>query len=372
MGLCGSSLSEEERVAKKRTKELDRANEEAFRLEQEKIKLLLLGAGESGKSTIFKQMKVLYGIPMSDEERMQYTPVVYNNTVTAMKILCEQVDALGLRDQIRATAALERFSAVSDEAEIDPDLGATILELWQDPGILAAWERRAQYQIVESVQYYFDAIDRIMQPEYMATQQDILLCRVRTSGIVEEKYIIDDAQFVMYDVGGQRNERKKWIHCFDDVTAVIFVAALSEYDQTLYEDATTNRMVEAVDLFDEICNNRFFENSSMILFLNKKDLFEKKIKKIDIKSVKDFEDYQGDICTCGHGYPNDEEECTCGMQEMGKEYFLALFLAVNNDEDKATYHHLTCATDTSNVKHVFNACKDIILKNNLRGSGFME
>ncbi|CAN0403236.1 unnamed protein product, partial [Hapterophycus canaliculatus] len=84
----------------------------------------------------------------------------------------------------------------------------------------------------------------------------------------------------MYDVGGQRNERKKWIHCFDNVTAVIFVAALSEYDQCLFEDASTNRMIEAMDLFNEICNNRFFSESSMILFLNKKDLFAEKIQRV--------------------------------------------------------------------------------------------
>merc|ERR1719263_2721395 len=131
-----------------------------------------------------------------------------------------------------------------------------------------------------------------MQPDYQANQQDMLLSRVRTSGIVTERYEIDGSQFEMYDVGGQRNERKKWIHCFDDVTAVIFVAALSEYDQALYEDANTNRMTEAVELFDEICNNRYFENSSMILFLNKRDLFEEKILKVDIKSVPAFCDFQ--------------------------------------------------------------------------------
>lgn len=43
----------------------------------------------------------------------------------------------------------------------------------------------------------------------------------------------------LFDVGGQRSERKKWIHCFEDVTAIIFCVAMSEYDQVLHEDETT-------------------------------------------------------------------------------------------------------------------------------------
>lgn len=58
------------------------------------------------------------------------------------------------------------------------------------------------------------------------------------------------------DVGGQRNERKKWIHQFDDVTAIIFVVAISEYDQTLFEDEEENRIVEALSVFQDICNSR--------------------------------------------------------------------------------------------------------------------
>ncbi|CAN0500612.1 unnamed protein product, partial [Ectocarpus sp. 8 AP-2014] len=103
------------------------------------------------------------------------------------------------------------------------------------------WERRAEYQIVESVKFFFNEMERIKQDDFIATQQDVLYSRVRTSGIVTERYEIDGSTFEMYDVGGQRNERKKWIHCFDNVTAVIFVAALSEYDQCLFEDASTNR-----------------------------------------------------------------------------------------------------------------------------------
>lgn len=72
-----------------------------------------------------------------------------------------------------------------------------------------------------------------------------------------------------FDVGGQRSERRKWIQCFDDVTAVIFVTALSGYDMKLFEDQLVNRIHESLTLFDAICNNKFFLNTAMILFLNK-------------------------------------------------------------------------------------------------------
>ena len=81
----------------------------------------------------------------------------------------------------------------------------------------------------------------------------------------------------MFDVGGQRSERKKWYRCFTGVTAIIFCTAMSEYDLVLEEDDEVNRMIESMKLFDSICNNRWFTDTSIILFLNKKDLFEEKI-----------------------------------------------------------------------------------------------
>ena len=46
----------------------------------------------------------------------------------------------------------------------------------------------------------------------------------------------------MFDVGGQRSERKKWIHCFESVTSIIFCTALSEYDQVLLEEKNQVRL----------------------------------------------------------------------------------------------------------------------------------
>lgn len=77
----------------------------------------------------------------------------------------------------------------------------------------------------------------------MPTEQDILRTRVKTTGIVEVHFSFKNLNFKLFDVGGQRSERKKWIHCFEDVTAIIFCVAMSEYDQVLHEDETTVRIL---------------------------------------------------------------------------------------------------------------------------------
>ncbi|VDD97928.1 unnamed protein product [Enterobius vermicularis] len=73
----------------------------------------------------------------------------------------------------------------------------------------------------------------------------------------------------MFDVGGQRDERRKWIQCFNDVTAIIFVCASSSYNLNLWEDSTQNRLKESLALFRNIWNNRWLKTISVILFLNK-------------------------------------------------------------------------------------------------------
>ena len=78
----------------------------------------------------------------------------------------------------------------------------------------------------------------------------VLLALLLLLVLMFSSYVIEGKEFVVIDVGGQRNERKKWIHCFEDVTAIVFIAALSAYDSMLFEDSSTNRMHEALDLFD--------------------------------------------------------------------------------------------------------------------------
>merc|ERR1719443_1580487 len=222
--------------------------------------------------------------------------------------------------------------------------------LWKDAGVEEAIERAAEYQLNDSTRYFWERSDEILKPDYMPTAQDVLRARVRTTGIVQQNFQIKDKKYTMFDVGGQRNERRKWIHCFDNVTAVIFVTAISEYDQVLYEDENTNRMDEALVLFDQICNHPSFVKTSMILFLNKRDLFEKKLQKKDLTCWEDTEDTR----RVGQDY----EECI--------KYIKKRFLDKNkNPEERQVYVHATCATDTENISFVMTSVFDIILKDNL-------
>ena len=176
-----------------------------------------------------------------------------------------------------------------------------------------------------------------------------LAARVRTHGIVTTKYTIEDRQYEMYDVGGQRNERRKWAHCFEGVTGIIFVASLSDYDQKMFEDETTNRMKDSVYLFRDICANPAFAETPIILFLNKRDLFQKKIRDVRIGGEGCFRDYDGP--------PND--------YAAGVDYFLRYFLKQNRDPDRKVFHHVTCATDTANVQVVMDSTRAMIIQDSL-------
>ncbi|KAL2300296.1 hypothetical protein Nmel_012267 [Mimus melanotis] len=195
---------------------------------------------------------------------------------------------------------------------------------------------------------YLDSLDRIGAADYQPTEQDILRTRVKTTGIVETHFTFKNLHFRLFDVGGQRSERKKWIHCFEDVTAIIFCVALSGYDQVLHEDETTNRMHESLKLFDSICNNKWFTDTSIILFLNKKDIFEEKIKKSPLSIC--FPEYTG---------PNAFTEAVAYIQTQ--------YESKNKSANKEIYTHITCATDTNNIQFVFDAVTDVIIANNLRG-----
>jgi GTPase SAR1 family protein len=355
-----SSLTDAEKQELENSKQIDRAVRDAKEEYDNVVKLLLLGAGESGKSTIFKQMKILFGEGFSMEDKMEAKIQININIFDSMVNLCNAVEDLGLFGELQDTRSFEQFLSIAERSNpehISKQNAKMITRLWQDPAIQKAWSMRASFQVLEAASSFLDRVEEISSDGFIPSEHDILLARVKTTGIKEDRYNIHGSIFEMYDVGGQRNERRKWMHCFDGVNAVIFVAALSEYDQTLFEDDVTNRMVEALTLFESICHHPSFKSISIILFLNKRDLFSEKIQHVPIESIDEFADYRGK--------PNDYKE---GVDFFTRKFQERSGINARPEQlgERHLYTHVTCATDTSNIEFVFNACTEIILNDNIK------
>lgn len=325
---------------------------------EQTVKILLLGAGESGKSTIVKQMRIIHDDGFSEGELFDYKKVVRDNILEAIKAIVDNMEKLSIQldDEtlLPKYTFIKSLSANIPETAMD-DARDALEYLWADKGVQSCFARRSEYYLLDSAQYFLDNINRIFRADYNPSTQDILRTRVRTTGMVETKFKFKDLYFKIIDVGGQRSERRKWVQCFGDVTAVIFVADISGYDSVLFEDSTTNRMVESLQTFQGICNNRYFDDTAIILFLNKCDIFENKIETTPLS--KFFPEYTG---------PKNDPDAA-------KAFLLKKFLSLYRkaQHDKTIYHHFTCATDTENVKVIFNAVTDSIIQLNLKTAGLL-
>nr|XP_046263652.1 guanine nucleotide-binding protein G(olf) subunit alpha isoform X3 [Scatophagus argus] len=286
MGCLGNSKTEDQRIDEKAQREANKKIEKQLQKERQAYKathrLLLLGAGESGKSTIVKQMRILHVNGFNAEEKKQKIQDIRKNVkdaivtiVSAMSTLIPPVPLANPEDQFR----IEYIKSIAPLSDFDysQEFFDHAKKLWDDEGVKACFERSNEYQLIDCAQYFLDRIDSVRQNDYTPTDQDLLRCRVLTSGIFETRFQVDKVNFHMFDVGGQRDERRKWIQCFNDVTAIIFVVASSSYNMVIREDNNTNRLREALDLFRSIWNNRWLRTISVILFLNKQDMLADKV-----------------------------------------------------------------------------------------------
>ncbi|KAI8621082.1 G protein alpha subunit [Chytriomyces sp. MP71] len=388
---------------------------------QQTVKMLLLGAGETGKSTILKQFKLIYGSGYTNEERMGYKTAILANIVTCAKALVYAMDSLKIPygfepPSIKESGATKSHASLNvaqlSEGNVKDDAGSdksvsdlrdtdctrkmaeeayvaaggesrqrgpapkaaqvikgcemsfcfgidesvpeevidAIKMIWTDSGVLYCFSRSNEYQLFDCCAYFLNDIDRVTDPKYIPTDADILNSRVMTTTITETKIKIQQVLFRVFDVGGQRTERKKWVPYFDDVDAIIYMVAISSYDQVLVEDNSTNRLDEAMTLFASICNHPIFASTAIIIFMNKIDIFKCKLKTVAI--AKYFPKFKG---------PNNVDK--------GSAFFASQFLALNSNARRKIYVHFTWATDTKQIKKVLATVYQIITSSNLKGAG---
>lgn len=366
----GGPDGEDDKKAKEANKRIEKLLAKDKQVYKATHRLLLLGAGESGKSTIVKQMRILHVNGFGPDERKQKIEDIKKNIrdailsiVGAMASLNPPVLLENPENQFRVDYMLNVAS------QPDFDYPAEFYEhteiLWSDKGVQACYERSNEYQLIDCAQYFLDRVHIVKQSDYTPSEQDILRCRVLTSGIFETKFTVDKVNFHMFDVGGQRDERRKWIQCFNDVTAIIFVTACSSYNLVLREDPSQNRLKESLVLFHSIWNNRWLRIISIILFLNKQDLLAEKVKAGKSKIEDYFPEYKRYQIPPDAVLEQGEDPEVARAKYFIRDEFLRISTA-SGDGKHYCYPHFTCAVDTENIRRVFNDCRDIIQRMHLR------
>lgn len=237
-----------------------------------------------------------------------------------------------------------------------------ITELWKDPKVRHKLAER-RVRLEESSGFYLNEIDRITAKMYFPTDADVLRARLRTTGVTEHTFTLDQPEFrgvhwKIYDVGGARHQRQAWVPYFDDVDAIIFLAPISAFDQVLTEDPKCNRLYDTLELWKSVVSHKLLANVNIILFLNKCDLLRKKLENgVKLKHHM-------------HGYrdrPNDYNT----VSQYFRNKFGAIHQAYAPNKSRDLFIHLTSVTDTLKTQTIIMTVRDMILQAQLKGTALI-
>jgi len=345
--ICGNLTKEEKEQISKSRKIDSELNSDKKHLENE-YKLLLAGSGESGKSTIAKQIKIIHLKGFNPKDRQNFKNGVFLNISWACHSILDhfaEKDTLYL-DKYEPLNQIPKMGTIT----LTTEAAGLAEQLWAEQVVQQAFTAR-ELILNDSAPYFLSSARKFADPQYEATDEDILKVRSKTTGIVETIFGMRRKWFRLVDVGGQKNERRKWIHCFENVTAVMYVSAISEYDRVMAEDGVTNRLHDSLNLFEELINMDIFSSVPIILFLNKKDLFAEKLKQVELS-----------VCFGMYSGSNDYDDAVAYIEKKFKEK--------NQNSHRDIFVHQTCATDTNSIKVIFSAVMDIALRACFQELGF--
>lgn len=372
--------------------------QEKYRLKRQ-IRILLLGTGESGKSTILKQMKIIHGENLSDGQQLEdVRHIIYFNIIKGIKVLIDARAKLSIpwskdNDNIQAKADLVFRAETKNQITFEYFSRYTTLIdlLWNNPAIQETFQKRNQYQLVmfirksinhflkniyftqsDGLPYLFRNLKRISSLTYVPTNQDLLHARIPTRTVVEYSVEYKGVEFHFIDIGGQRRQRKKWLQCFDSMlTSILFIVSSIEYDQYLVEDADVNRLDETLTIFELIIDSDYFHHTSIILFLNKTDLLAEKlkqIKKLQQRSITttNTDSYRPKLINELFPEFDDDHNGQDPTNVQHVQQFLLKLFQQRQPSYRPLYSHFTTAVDTENIKRVFNDVRETVLLANIK------
>ncbi|CEO99818.1 hypothetical protein PBRA_007552 [Plasmodiophora brassicae] len=266
---------------------------------------LFLGIGDSGKTTFCKQLRILHGVPYPREELVLIKQSIHNLIVHDVGKLVSASSNADVMEKI-----LKKFATdISVEFPAHVNDARAKVRKWASSGTLPP---------------------------------------------------VVDEEIRIVDVGGQRSERRKWMHQFSAASIIMYVASLSDYNQLCPEDGKTTRLLEALRVFQEVCSSPALSNVGIVVFFNKCDLFKDKLR------IAPFKDHVA-------GYEGDGSyDSACGyMEALYRQTAMRAFHTSRSPSSRVVNFFFTTAVDKKNVQHVFYSVRDIIVRSQLNSDGLI-
>ncbi|KAH9835198.1 guanine nucleotide binding protein, alpha subunit [Rhodofomes roseus] len=251
-----------------------------------------------------------------------------------------------------------------DPGRIIHACGEDMIRLWNDETIRSLLQIQG-IRLEDRPGFFLDSLERVTSPRYVPTDEDILRARLKTLGITEYRFSIKEGtlggitrDWRIYDVGGHRSLRAAWAPYFDDMNAILFLAPISCFDQTLEEDPTVNRLEDSVVLWKTIVSNPLLAKTSIVLFLNKVDIFKAKLE-AGIKLSKYIVSYGNRT--------NDFDSTSIYLKRK-----FAQIHKERSPEPRMFYCHFTTVTDTKSTQHILADVQDTVVVRSLKDSSLIS
>ncbi|TFK25565.1 G-alpha-domain-containing protein [Coprinopsis marcescibilis] len=238
---------------------------------------------------------------------------------------------------------------------------ADISWIWNDAATQYVLKSR-QISLEDSPGFFLNDLDRILRSDYLPSDSDIVRARLRTTGVQEYYFRLDrtnhtSVDWIIYDVAGARTSRAAWIPYFKEITALIFLAPLSSFDEPLAEDPTITRLEDTFMLWKTICSNKLLAQVQIILFMNKTDILRRKLESgIQVKNyIPEFRDKN-----------NDYETVSSWFKKLFKRLYFA-----NSGAGREFIAHFTSVVDTESTAQTLAAVQSAILRNDFVNTGLL-
>ena len=336
------------------------------------VKLLLLGSGGVGKSTIFKQMRILYASGFTDQDRHWAKGCITENILEVLEDLDALTEDLDidllpdneeLMDEIKPALLEFRGRDVNAPPPAITVWGA-VEKLWADPGIQKAYKTAKSRSVgsnsmgaesnnlIDWASYFLAKIDELKQPDFVPTDNDILRLRRATTDSDRIEYDMQVKNMVgkssplhvsCTDVGGQAHEQAEWSKHAANLSAILYVANSSAYN--IAQQDGLNMLKAQIKLLETVCKTPGFTEAIVIVLLNKIDLLEERLQTVKVADF--FEDYDDD-----------------NSLDSVKDFFANKFKAVRNDGQNINVIETT-ATNTKLMEEVLASVGQAVMQKTL-------